>query len=83
MGADKETARARIDFVGRLILRRLSAGPPVTLEEIAQLRFLAESDAEREMPVEELARVVLMRERQRLGLPAPETQNQARRMNLN
>jgi hypothetical protein len=69
---DPESA-ARINLAGRILARRMSGGdgPPVLLSEIAQLRFLAESDEEREMPIERLAVVVIDRERRRMGIRPP------------
>lgn len=66
---DKD-AEERIRLAMRFMLHKLRGGsPPVTLEDIARLRFLAETDAEREMPVEQLARAVLQREQRRKGYP--------------
>ena len=62
-------AEARIRLAARILLHKLRGGaPPATLEDIARLRFLAETDAEREMPVEQLARVVVLREQKRMGI---------------
>jgi hypothetical protein len=48
-------------------------GRPILLSEIAELRFLAETDEEREMPLRELVHTVLQRETRRMGIryPAP------------
>ena len=63
-------AEDRIRLAARILLRKIRTGaPPTTLEDIARLRFLAETDAEREMPVEQLARVVIEREQSRKGYP--------------
>lgn len=53
-------------------MRRLGHGPPVTLNEIAELRFFAESDEERDLPLEELARVIMIRESRRMGVISPQ-----------
>jgi len=65
---------ARIKLAGRILMQlRLKAGQPLLLSEIAQLRFLAESGDELNLPLEELARTVIARESKRLGFrfPAP------------
>ena len=41
---------------------------PLLLREIAQLRFLAESDVESKMPLDQLAQTVIERERKRMGI---------------
>jgi hypothetical protein len=64
---------ARLRSAARILMRRIGTGrPPVTLEEIAQLRFLAETDEEREMPIEKLAEAVILREVKRKSLLLPE-----------
>jgi len=69
---DAESA-ARIKLAGRILARGMSGGgPPVLLSEIAQLRFLAESDAERAMLIEKLAVAVIDRERRRMGIRHPQ-----------
>jgi hypothetical protein len=71
MNGDDSTARLRL--AARILMRRMRTGqPPVTLEEIAQLRFWAETDEEREMPIENLARAILLRESKRNGRLEPE-----------
>jgi hypothetical protein len=65
---EDEDSRARIRFAARLLFQSLRKAQPLTLNEIAQLRFLAISGEEREMPVEELARRVLEPESKRMGL---------------
>ncbi len=70
-----KAAEERIRLAGRILLHKLRSGaPPATLDDIARLRFLAETDAEREMPIEQLARVVLQREQKRSGFPPPDGQ---------
>ena len=66
--AEDEDCRGRIRFAARILFQSLRKAPPLTLNEIAQLRFLAISDEEQEMPVEKLARIVLERESKRMGL---------------
>lgn len=68
-----EDSTARVKLAARILIqRRCGGGPPILLSEIAELRFLAESDEEREMPIEELAQVVIERERKRMGFPPPD-----------
>lgn len=65
-----ENAKARIKLAGRMIMQAtVKGGPPVTLDDIAQLRFWAESDGERDLPPAQLARIILLREQERLGYP--------------
>ena len=59
--------RGRVKLAARILLGIGRQGPPATLNQIAELRFLAESDEERDMPVERLARVVIERESKRAG----------------
>jgi hypothetical protein len=68
-----EESEARIRLAGRVLVQTVFAGgPPVLLSEIAQLRFFAESDEERAMPVEQLARIIIERERRLMGIALPE-----------
>jgi len=63
---------ARAKLAGRILWQtRFRDRQPILLSEIAQLRFFAESDAEREMPPDELARLILARESKRMGYPPP------------
>jgi hypothetical protein len=67
-----EESDARIKLAGRILIQtRFGGRQPILLSEIAQLRFLAESDEEREMPLAGLALVVIERERDRMGYPRP------------
>lgn len=59
--------RERVKLAARILRGMRRQGPPVTLNQIAELRFLGESDEEREMPVERLARIVIERESKRAG----------------
>jgi len=60
---------ARIKLAGRILLQlRTRIGQPLLLSEIAQLRFLAESDVESKMPLDQLAQTVIERERKRMGI---------------
>jgi hypothetical protein len=70
VSVDPDSA-ARLKLAGRILTKRLGGGPPVLLSEIAQLRFLAESDEERAMPIDRLARRVIERERERSGVRFP------------
>lgn len=64
-----------IRLAARILRQKMKAGgPPATLEDIARLRFLAETGAERDMPVEELARAILVREARRAGYEIPARQ---------
>jgi hypothetical protein len=66
--AANEDSVARIKLVWRIMRQRmLGDSYPVLLSEIAELRFLAESDDERAMSDEDLARAVLNRECRRMG----------------
>jgi hypothetical protein len=66
MSGDDSMARLRL--AKRILMQKLGTGqPPVTLGDIAQLRFLAETDEEREMPVEKLAAAVIQRETKTKG----------------
>jgi hypothetical protein len=59
-----EDRAARLHLAKRILMGRIGSGqPPVTLEDIAQLRFWAETDEERAMPIEKLADAILRRER--------------------
>ena len=62
-----EAWRERVKLAVRILLGVRRQGPPVTLNQIAELRFLAESDEERDMPVERLARIIIERESKRAG----------------
>jgi len=78
---NKESA-ARVRLAGRILTQwKYRGGQPIVPVEIAQLRFLAESDEEREMPIEKLALAVIERERRRIGYPPPEPGFQAGRRN--
>jgi hypothetical protein len=67
--ADHEESRARLKLAWRIFRqRRLKDGRPVLLSEIAELRFLAETDEERAMTDEALAQAVTQRELRRLGI---------------
>jgi hypothetical protein len=64
----------RVRLAARILFRKLGKGqPPVTLEEIAQLRFLAETEEEREMPIEKLAQAVIGRELRGKAFRPPES----------
>jgi hypothetical protein len=70
-----EESDTRIKLAGRILIQtRFGGRQPILLSEIAQLRFLAESDEELEMPLARLALVVIERERERMGYrrPGPE-----------
>ncbi len=55
---------AQIKLAGRILLQlRTRGGQPLLLSKIAQLRFLAESDDELNMPLDQLAQTVIERER--------------------
>lgn len=70
---------ARLRLAARILMRRLGTGqPPVTLEEIAQLRFLAETDEERVMPIEKLAEAIILREGKWMGPAEPEDPGERR-----
>ena len=78
----REDRGSRLRLAGRILMRRMGKGqPPVTLEEVAQLRFLAESDEEREMPIEKLAAAILERESRRRGYPPPGSESASERRN--
>ncbi len=63
---------ARIKLAGRILVQlRTRSGQPLLQSEVAQLRFLAESDEELKMPVDELAQTVIERERKRMGIEFP------------
>jgi hypothetical protein len=63
-----EESVGRIKLAARILIQvRCGGGQPIILSEIAQLRFLAESDEELRMPFEQLARIVLERESKRIG----------------
>lgn len=66
--------RGRFKLAACILLAMRRQGPPATLNQIAELRFLAESDEERDMPVERLARIVIDRESKRAGkLPSQDS----------
>jgi hypothetical protein len=69
--ASNDDSKARLRLAVRILFQTLRQAPPVTLNEIAQLQFLAESDEEREMPPDRLARRVIERESEskRMGMP--------------
>ena len=63
-------AKARIKLAGRILMQTtVQGGPPVTLNDIAELRFWAESDEERNLPPAKLAQIILEREQKRVGYP--------------
>ena len=64
----------RLKQAGRILVQTIcGGGQPILLSEVAQLRLLAESDEERTiMPLAKLARVVIERERRRIGIPPPD-----------
>ena len=66
-------SEARIKLAGRLLVQMKSGDrQPILPNEIAQLRFLAESKEESEMPLDRLAQTIIERERNRMGIQFPE-----------
>jgi len=66
-----EESDKRVKLAGRILMRmRCGAGPPILPSEIAHLRFLAESEEELAMSVEQLVVSVLDREHRRMGIPS-------------
>lgn len=66
-----EESMARIRLAWRIFREMRLGGRPILLSEIAELRFLAETDEEREMPVKELVLAVTKREMKRMGIRDP------------
>ena len=63
----------RIKLAGRILLQlRSKSGQPILQSEIAQLRFLAESNDEMQMPLDQLAQTVIERECKRMGIQFPQ-----------
>jgi hypothetical protein len=63
---------ARIKLAGRFLKQmRSGGGQPITLSEVGQLRFLAESDEEMELRLDQLALTVIERESKRMGIRFP------------
>ena len=57
----------RVQLACHILYESVARAPGgVTPEQIAELRSLAETDAEREMQLDELARVIVHREQMRL-----------------
>lgn len=68
-----EDSRVRLKLAGRILTQiRYGGGPPILPSEIAQLQFLAESESEAAMPLDQLAQTVIERERKRMGISSPE-----------
>jgi len=66
-----EESMARIRLAWRIFREMSLGGRPVLLSEIAELRFLAETDEEREMPIRDLVLAVTQRELKRMGVRYP------------
>jgi hypothetical protein len=61
---------ARVKLAVRVLLQvRCRSGQPLLPSEVAQLRFLGESEEESVMPLEKLAITIIERERDRMGIP--------------
>ena len=63
-----EESTARLRLAWRIFREMSFRGRPILLSEIAELRFLAETDEEREMPINELVLAVTQRELKRMGV---------------
>ena len=82
-----EDSVARVRLAGRILKQiRCGGGQPIILSdlsEIAQLRFLAESNEEAEMPLDKLALKVIEREGMRMGISSPRVGDPDERKELN